>query len=363
MKKPTIFFSHSSRDKASLVRLKDLFCLKTGGSINVFLSSDGQSIPLGRNWVHRVQEAMEQAAIMVAFITPNAIRSSWIYFESGFAYAKGIRVVPVGFLGADLSLLPPPLSLLQGFNITSEDGLDNLIALANEEFSHSHSARFTADEYQELMSNSSRAESYPLGEYTPLIDEIHVSVTERDGLSYDPETALDKFKEILSNNNTEYFTEEKSVKTFGMSLSSTDGQHPKPLNIVLDPSMLYITLPLIKEILSSVMNNGIMGIPFRFDFLRAVECLTDSHKITARLWSTGFRLGAQNGFVYDDLAFSISHLISFRGPGNIQRGATCLSVTPQQNEISINSIRENRMRSPPSLLTGFFHHQHTTGVC
>jgi hypothetical protein len=137
--KPTIFFSHSSLDKAQLSRLKDVFCVKTGGAIEVFLSSDGQSIPLGRNWVYRVQEGLEAAALMIVFITPQSIDSSWVYFEAGYSYAKDVRVIPVGFLGIDLAQLGPPLSLLQGFNITSADTLNNLVALTNDQFSHKHS--------------------------------------------------------------------------------------------------------------------------------------------------------------------------------------------------------------------------------
>src|SRR6266566_2732427 len=89
MSKPTIFFSHSSRDQAQLVRLKELFIEKTGGSIDVFLTCDGQSIPLGRNWVHQIEEALEYAPLMVVFVSPNSLRSSWLFFESGFAYSKG----------------------------------------------------------------------------------------------------------------------------------------------------------------------------------------------------------------------------------------------------------------------------------
>ncbi len=69
-----------------LQRLKDLIVEKTDGTIEVFLSSDGQSIPLGRNWVHRVQEALDEATIMVVFITPNSLRSSWIYLDLGTQY-------------------------------------------------------------------------------------------------------------------------------------------------------------------------------------------------------------------------------------------------------------------------------------
>jgi TIR domain len=149
--KPTIFFSRSSRDQAGLGLLKELFVEKTGGSIEVFLSSDGQSIPLGKNWVHQIERALERAAVMMVFVSPNSLRSSWLFFESGFAYSKGIRAVPVGFLSTDLGDLAPPLSLLQGFNIRSAEGFNNLIAIANEAFGHSHAESFTSARLSESV--------------------------------------------------------------------------------------------------------------------------------------------------------------------------------------------------------------------
>lgn len=62
MAKPIVFLSHSSRDDKLLGRLKELLLSYTGGAIDFFLSSDGQSIPLGRNWVHEIQQASEAAA-------------------------------------------------------------------------------------------------------------------------------------------------------------------------------------------------------------------------------------------------------------------------------------------------------------
>src|SRR5262245_39653334 len=120
MAKPIVFLSHSSRDHRLLGRLKELLVSYTGGAIDFFLSSDGQSIPLGRNWVHEVQQALDSSQLMFVFITPRSLQSSWLYFEAGYAYSKGIKVVPVAIYGVDLAAVPPPLSLLQGFNVSSE---------------------------------------------------------------------------------------------------------------------------------------------------------------------------------------------------------------------------------------------------
>ena len=117
MKKPTIFLSHSSRDSDSLKRLQAMLQRVTSGTLSLFLSSDGQSIPFGRNWVATVEQALDGSALMFSFLSPISTGSAWINFEAGYAYARGVKVVPVAIMGKDLDALNPPLSLLQGFNL------------------------------------------------------------------------------------------------------------------------------------------------------------------------------------------------------------------------------------------------------
>ena len=48
MQKPTLFFSHSTKDEAILNKLQKELLDKLGGTIDIFLSSDGQSIKWGQ---------------------------------------------------------------------------------------------------------------------------------------------------------------------------------------------------------------------------------------------------------------------------------------------------------------------------
>jgi TIR domain len=186
MDKETIFLSHSSRDSAVLGKLKDLLHAKTAETIDIFLSSDGESIRLGRNWVHRVEEALMKARIMLVFLSPNSINSHWVYFESGFAYSRSedvvpkgepyIDVVPVGILGVDLAQAGPPLSLLQGFNITSADGLNNIIALVNKTFLTKHAESFTEDEYVNVFQSGQLLAENPLGDFASLVESMVIHI-------------------------------------------------------------------------------------------------------------------------------------------------------------------------------------------
>ena len=337
--KPIIFFSHSSHDREALLRLKDLFCEKTGGSIEVFLSSDGQSIPLGRNWVHRVEEGLESARLMIVFLTPRSLRSSWIYFEAGYAYSKKVQVVPVGFIDSDLAAVPAPLSLLQGFNIKNADGLDNLVALANQVFGHSHSARFTPEEY-EALSHIARDESTScLGKYAPLVDKIVIELTQDTGYASDPVDALHRIKDLLQAESTAVRLEQNQLESFGLSVTASAS--PKRIKIVLDPSMLEVSFPLVEKILSFFDGQAAEKAALRFDFLDTVAHLEASHKITAKLFGTGVELAEGQWFKRGALLFSVSHLLIFGGPSaGIRRAETYLAVRPAIKRTNLSELGE-----------------------
>lgn len=75
MEKPTIFFSHSSKDRDAILPIKEKLMKVTCGVIQIFMSSDGQSIPFGNNWVHKIEEGLNNAKIMFVFVTPTSIKS------------------------------------------------------------------------------------------------------------------------------------------------------------------------------------------------------------------------------------------------------------------------------------------------
>lgn len=192
MNKPTLFFSHSSKDKNLIKSIKDKLIQYTGGVLDIFMSSDGQSIPFGTNWIHKVEEGLNNAKVMFVFVTENSISSGWIYFEAGFAYAKGIRVIPVG-IGVDISALKAPLNLLQGFNITSAGSLNNFISIINKEFDYSLSECFEENDYAEIIRLSAS------NAFTTVFDELISSISYKlfaeysDGKTGKREHDIDKF--------------------------------------------------------------------------------------------------------------------------------------------------------------------------
>jgi hypothetical protein len=145
--KPLVFFSHSSRDADDLGRLKKLLVARTNGTIDFFLSGDQDSITAGRNWVSDVFTALSRADVIFTFLSPDSLQSQWVFFEAGIGYYRDIQVVPVGMLGVNAGEIPPPLGLLEGFNLDSPQGLGRIIQVINAAFSHAHSTEFTERDF------------------------------------------------------------------------------------------------------------------------------------------------------------------------------------------------------------------------
>jgi hypothetical protein len=280
--KPIVFFSHSSRDKLVLQRLKEQFVKKTGSSIEVFLSSDGESIPLGRNWVHKVQEALEQAKLQVVFLTENAFKSGWTYFESGFSYSKGIRVVPVGFQGVDLSQVQPPLGLLQGFNISNEEGLNNLIALVNEVLGHRHELSFTKEEYEQLFQGQEHGRPTALGDYASTVEKIFLRFNDAINVT-ELKARLQEISVAWSANSIASVFAEKDGRSIalhahGVSLTAVAGRAPYCfLSAEVEPLALEYALQIIQQVRPSMK-----GVVFEFRMKNSVRAREDYSSMTAR---------------------------------------------------------------------------------
>lgn len=208
MSKPTLFFSHSSKDKDLILALKNKFDEFTGGVLDIFMSSDGQSIPFGTNWIHKIEKGLQEAKIMFVFVTDNSISSGWIYFEAGYAYSKGIQVIPVG-VGIDIGELKAPLNLLQGFNISSEESLNNFITIANRVFDYHFSEQFTEKDYKEIL------EKIEVNAIKTMDFEKIVCLAECDLSSEYNDNYLEKIIDYLSTNNIPF-----SKKGYGGSIST-----------------------------------------------------------------------------------------------------------------------------------------------
>lgn len=86
----TIFISHSSDARDAAVKFKGI--LMSGASdLQVFLSSDWDSIVAGANWLQQIERALATHTHFIALITKaQDAELPWICYEVGFARGRGL---------------------------------------------------------------------------------------------------------------------------------------------------------------------------------------------------------------------------------------------------------------------------------
>ncbi len=297
--KPTVFFSHSSKDEIPLRKLKEVLSAKLGNDVDIFLSSDGQSIPLGRNWVYEIQGALDRCRAVFIFLSPNAVRSGWVHFEAGYTYARKIKVIPVGVLGFDLSQLSPPLSLLQGFNITSTETLNNIVAIVNEVCGSNFDPLFTAADYANIFSVTALEPNSILGTLTDTVDNLQYSIS-CDGLSY-----KDLIKEVLKARGVPCRNHADYYETYGLTIIPTK----QNLTFNIEPDLTKVTFPVVDEI-TQLAQDRKAGVRLTITLNSSIGRLFERRKLTARLFNSEISIFGETGFKFRDLTFDFGTSMS-----------------------------------------------------
>jgi hypothetical protein len=306
MEKPIIFFSHSSRDKKYLIALKNKILHLTSNTIEIFQSSDGESIPFGNNWVHKIEYNLNTARLMFVFVSPNSLKSNWLYFESGYSYSKGIKVIPIGINGIDIGKLAPPINLLQGFNITSFEGLNNLITVINREFSCTFTEKFDNDDYEEILSNSDN--SQVSDETFKYVDYFKTNFSSRLQKNELKENALKEIITFFNDNNVKYSLDgESRVYLHGMVITQIE----YGIEIKLDSLKLKENLTIILNLLEIVYTNKLSKYWIYIHFMDDVELLTTDFKLSSRLSNLGIYMSEKNPhlFEYKSLLFALDEKV------------------------------------------------------
>jgi catechol 2,3-dioxygenase-like lactoylglutathione lyase family enzyme len=131
--KPYVFISHIHEDASLAEILKRHISRDFIELIEVFVSSDKSSIPIGNNWLNDIDSALKAARIELILCSEESVKRPWINFEAGAGWVKGIRVVPVCHTGLRREDLPIPLKVLKAIEANNLDHLDELYNLLAEE--------------------------------------------------------------------------------------------------------------------------------------------------------------------------------------------------------------------------------------
>lgn len=318
MEKPIVFLSHSSKNKRELIALKQLLDRKAVGFIDFFLSSDGQSIPLGTNWVQRLNEALKNTKLMFVFVSREALESEWLLFESGYAYGNGIHVVPYCLPGADMKHLPAPLKLLQAHNLHCAKDLNTLVIKCNQVFDTKIPEKFTAQEFSSVFRQveSPEERSQPAA-WEALVREIKVETKSSPN-------GVEIFRRLCRRKKLDYFSDQtsypiatrKEITSAGVTLSEESewyddlkgirrvGQNEHRYTFILSPKLFGLTASLIDSWAKKQKIRLGFTVEVGIDFAVALE--QADHELTTKLFDSEIRALQSNWFMFRDLRFSLA---------------------------------------------------------
>lgn len=123
MEKKIVFISHISEEREIAQSLKELIQKSFLGIVDVFVSSDPESIDLGQEWLNRIKFSLGNCVVEFVIASPVSIRRAWVNFEAGAGWIREIPVIPLCHSGMTPGKLPAPLNALQAALATDENQL------------------------------------------------------------------------------------------------------------------------------------------------------------------------------------------------------------------------------------------------
>ncbi len=133
MQKLLVFVSHIKPERIIADSFRKLIESKFMGLIEVFVSSDPESIAMGGRWLEEITQGLKTCIVEVVLASPLSVRRPWINFEAGAGWVRDIPVIPVCHSGMTPDFPPPPLSSLQAALATDQEQMERVLAvLANK---------------------------------------------------------------------------------------------------------------------------------------------------------------------------------------------------------------------------------------
>ena len=99
-----IFLSHIHEEREMALALKKAIESEFAGFVEVFVSSDGTSIPAGANFLKRIENGLIECIGAVYLISPTSVKRNWINFELGAVWARNAASVKTS--GPEIPTLP-----------------------------------------------------------------------------------------------------------------------------------------------------------------------------------------------------------------------------------------------------------------
>jgi hypothetical protein len=126
MVRPLVFISHIKAEREVAMALKGLVTDAFMGMIDVFVSSDPDSLAMGERWLDQITDGLRRCSIEIVVASPTSLKRPWINFEAGAGWVRDVPVIPICHSGMTPDSLPPPLNNLQAATATDPEQLANV---------------------------------------------------------------------------------------------------------------------------------------------------------------------------------------------------------------------------------------------
>jgi hypothetical protein len=110
-----IFISHIHEDEIAANALQCFLASKLPNGSEIFISTQLQ---LGDEWLDKIRTALKAATVVIALMSPEAIKRPWINFEAGGAWFSDDKtLIPLCIGELNPANLPKPYSNIQGAHL------------------------------------------------------------------------------------------------------------------------------------------------------------------------------------------------------------------------------------------------------
>jgi len=99
-----LFLSHIHEEKELAVLIKAAIEEEFSGFVEVFVSSDGTSIPAGSNFLKRIEDGLVNCIGALYLISPVSVKRNWINFELGAVWIR--NAISIRAEGSEIPALP-----------------------------------------------------------------------------------------------------------------------------------------------------------------------------------------------------------------------------------------------------------------
>ncbi len=129
-----IFLSHIHEEAILAQTIQKAIEEEFSGFVEVFVSSDGKTIPAGANFLKRIEDGLINCIGAIYLISPTSVKRNWINFELGAVWIKNsislknsgpeIPTIPFCHSGIIPNMLPMPLTNLSSIQANNSSQLE-----------------------------------------------------------------------------------------------------------------------------------------------------------------------------------------------------------------------------------------------